>query len=307
MEAERLTMQYGLEGSSEDEATAREPHWRVFHDLVDLLASPRAGHLALLSAYFDASRMDDSGVFCVGGFAFGPDRAKKAERAWRDLWGDTICRMSDLHSRKPGSAFENWTGPQAGQRLKDCVRILNRYATYAVCVSCNLSEIEALAPTSAARGSEIYLDGFRRAYAVCCHLAMASLGKVAKENRTDSGIAYVFESGDLHQSESQRFISLAVEVPEVKQMYSHVSHTVVAKPDARLLETADIIAWEWAKHRERLQAGRHMRPSLTAILENGRPGCMDSNGYASASRRAMHVTGQPLARYFDQVREFILS
>ena len=171
---------------------------QFFHDLLDLVV-PDGGAVALLAAYFDASRMD-SGVFCVAGFAFGRDRAKKAERAWRALWGNTICHMADLHTRKKGSVFADWTSEQAGRRLKDCVRIINAHASYAVCVSCDLPEIERLAPMSAAKGSEIYLDAFRRAYATCCHLAMASLGNIVRENSGVPAVAYFFGSGDQYQA-----------------------------------------------------------------------------------------------------------
>jgi hypothetical protein len=79
------------------------------------------------------------------------------------------------------------------------VKIINAYASYAVCVSCDLDEIEQLAPKSAMKESEIYLAGFRRAYTVCCHLTMFSLGKVLRENNGRPAIAYFFESGDQYQ------------------------------------------------------------------------------------------------------------
>jgi hypothetical protein len=297
----------GWEDGSPSKLAYREEEsaGQFFHDLLDLIV-PDGGTVALLAAYFDASRME-SGVFCVGGFAFGRDRAKKAERAWRRLWGDTICRMADLHSRKPGSAFADWTSDQAGQRLEDCVLIINEYASYAVCVSCDLPEIEGLAPRSAEKGSEIYLDGFRRAYATCCHLAMAVLGNIIRENSGVPAVAYFFESGDQYQTESQRFIALASNEPLLKEMYCHKSHTVSDKPDARLLETADIIAWEWAKHQDRVRDKRHMRPSLLAMLDPGSSGLMSRADFGSTSRRAVHVTGEPLQRYFDKVKHLVLS
>jgi hypothetical protein len=133
-------------------SSQHQPAWRFFHDLLDLVV-PMGGVAALLAAFFDASQMD-SGVFSVGGFAFGRDRAKKACRDWHDLWGNTICHMADLNSRKPGTAFEDWTNEQAGTRLKESVQIINRYASYAVCVSCDLAEVDRLSPKSAAKGQK---------------------------------------------------------------------------------------------------------------------------------------------------------
>jgi hypothetical protein len=270
------------------------------------LVAPYGGTIGLLAAYLDAS-LRKSGVFSVGGFAFGHDRAKKACRAWHKLWGDTICHMADLNSRRPGTAFEDWTAAQAGTRLEDSVKIINKHASYAVCISCDLSEIERLAPRSAARGSEMYLDGFRCAYATCCHLAMTSLGNIIRENGGMPAVAYFFESGDQYQAESQRFISLATNEPMLKEMYCHGSHTVADKPDVRLLETADIIAWEWAKHQDRVRAKQHMRPSLLAMLDPTSSGTMSKVDFASTSRRAVHLTGEPLERYFVKVKHLVLS
>jgi hypothetical protein len=286
-------------------SSQREPAWQFFCDLLDLVM-PQGGTAALLSAYLDASQMK-SGVFSVGGFAFGRDRAKKASRDWHKLWGNTICHMTDLHSRAPGTAFEGWAGDQAGERLKNSVRIINRYASYAVCISCDLLEVERLSPKSASAGSEMFLDGFRHAYAICCHLAMALLSKNIREFAGRSDISYFFESGDQHQAESQRFIALAVTDPVLKRMYGYRSHTVADKGHIRLLETADIIAWEWAKHRDRIRNGQRIRPSLIAILDPDSSGHMSELDAASEYRRAVHLTGHPLERYFYKVDKFILS
>jgi hypothetical protein len=136
---------------------------------------------------------------------------------------------------------------------------------------------------------------------------MASLGKVIRENHGVSAVAYFFESGDQYQAQSQQFISVATENPELKAMYCHRSHTVADKSDVRLLETADILAWEWAKHRERSRSKQDMRPSLRAMLDADGAGVIGPLDFASATRRAIHVTGEPLERYFDKVIRLILS
>ena len=90
-------------------------------------------------------------------------------------------------------------------------------------------------------------------------------------------------------------------------MYCHKSHTVADKPDVKLLETADILAWEWAKHQDRIKDKRHMRPSLLAMLDPRSSGIMSRTDFASPSRRAAHLTGEPLGRYFDKVKHLVLS
>jgi len=188
----------------------------------------------MLIAHFDASTRD-GGEFCVAGIAFGTKKAVKAVDAWQALWGDQRCHMTELHSRPKGSAFESWTPEQAGVRLVESCEIINRYATYAVAISCELAEIGGLAPQTCAPGTEEFLDGFSSAYAVCCHMAMSSMGKLVKSRgKDDGGIAYVFEAGDLHQGKAQNFLTMGTLVPPLvdgtpsplKGYYSHLSHTV---------------------------------------------------------------------------------
>lgn len=278
--------------------------WRDFSDLLDL-ATQADGDVVLLSAYFDASERD-GGVFSVGGFAFGVDRAKKACRQWHRLWGGTQCHMTDLHTRMPGSAFAKWTPEQAGDRLKNSIEIINKYANYGIAISCNMGEIQRLAPIRAASSSEKYLDGFKSAYATCCHLAMASLARLIREHNSDSRVAYFFEVGDKNQAAAARFWDLAAASP-LKDYYHHFSHTCIKKKDAQLLEMSDIFAWEWAKHQERIQEGRDMRPSLRAILAPERDGYSGPIDFASRSRCAIHLTGEPLERYFKRVKDEVLS
>lgn len=278
--------------------------WRDFSDLLDLATQPD-GDVVLLSAYFDASERE-RGLFCVAGFAFGVDRAKKATSRWHRLWGDTECHMTDLHTRKEGSAFGNWTPEQAGKRLKDSVKIINKYVSYGVAASCNMSELLQLAPKAASVGSEKYLDGFRSAYATCCHVVMFRLGEILREQNSQSRIAYFFEKGDKNQAEVSRWWDLVSASP-FSECYRHFSHTVIKKRDGRLLEMSDIFAWEWAKHMERVEDGLNMRPSLKAILDYDRDGFSSPIDFASETRRAVHLTGRPLERYFDQAKTLILS
>ena len=92
----------------------------------------------------------------------------------------------------------------------------------------------------------------------------------------------------------------------LKALYQHQSDHFVPKSKARLLETADILAWEWAKHRERIAIGRHMRPSLEALLDV-KAGVMGPLDFASKTHRAMHLTGAPLEHYFEQAKQLVLS
>lgn len=260
------------------------------------------GYAVVLEAYFDASKRD-GGQFCVAGFAFGEDRAKKATRDWMRLWGDERCHMTDLHTRKPNGRFAGWSDGQAGKRLEACTPIMNSAASFAVAVSCNVDEVERLAPKLVDPGSRALLGGFRSAYGVCCHAAMASL---ARMTGGQGGIAYFFESGDEYQGESQAFIAQIAAVPEVaRRLYGRRSHAVLDKQDCRLFEMSDILAWEWAKHVQRVANGDPMRPSLRALLGEDLQKKGETN-VGSAARRGWHLTGAPLEHYFQLANDMEL-
>jgi hypothetical protein len=280
-----------------------------FCELLDFAMPWDGGQAALLVAYFDASKRD-GGTFCVAGFAFGSDRAKKATADWKRLWGDTQCHMTDLSASPPQGDFKGWTNDQAKERIESAIPIITRTASFGVAVSCDVTELSRVAPTTADPESRVILGGFRLPYAFCCHAAMSALAKLA----TNADIAYFFETGDDYQGESQAFMGWINSHPRVaKRLYGLRSHTPLGKADARLFETADILAWEWAKHVERDSRGHpldkngvtRMRGSLKALLGDKLIKSRETN-IISPIRRGWHITGMPLERFYRRVSELEL-
>lgn len=282
-----------------------------FCELLDFTMPWNGGVAVVLAAYFDASARE-SDMLAVAGLAFSGDGAKTATEKWVDLWGDTRCHMTDLHSGRgrPGNPYFGWSDDEAGQRLKDSVSIINAYASYAVAVSCRISDIERLAPKTATPETEFFLDAFSAAYPLCATMAMSALGGLLRKSGNDSGVAYFFEQGDLNQSAAQRYIEHATsprygeDRAAIKEHYRHRSFTVMQKEDSRLFEMADIFAWEWAKHMERLMQGKPMRDSLRALLGDGKSGETD---FTSASRRAFHNAGPAFAAYMRDIKGVVLA
>lgn len=286
------------------EALNGEPDY--FCWLLDRAMPWEKGLAVVLEAYFDASERG-SEMFAVAGLAFDAEAAKRATAAWIDLWGDTGCHMTDLHSGRgrPGNPFFGWDDAKAGDMLKASIQIINDHAAYAVAISCRVSDIARLAPESAPQGSEMFLDSFQAAYPFCCTLAMLALGDLLDKAGDSSDIAYFFEKGDLHQGASQRFIDGATNEPDMKDAFHHRSHTVMAKEDSRLFEMADIFAWEQAKHMERLIQGKTvMRGSLRALLGEGVHGESD---FTSATRRTFHNAGPTFAQYMHDIKAGIFT
>ena len=258
----------------------------------------------MLNAYIDASERD-GGTLCVAGLAFGEARGKHAAREWRKLWGEKRCHMTDLHTRKPGKGIGDWTREQADERMRSMIPIIARHRSFAVAVSCNVSELAELAPTATDPGSTVLHRGLTRAYALCTHMAMHALGKMV--GGPPNQISYHFEAGDLHQADSQRFIR-AVTAPTAPQLirdtYFYRSHMIEPKADSRLFEMADILAWEWAKYIETGRGPEKMRGSLRALLDADDEGHASAVDFASNNVRALHLRGEGLERFYGRAKEF---
>jgi hypothetical protein len=274
-----------------------------FHEILELALPWDNGYLVVLRAFFDASTLE-TGTFTVAGLAFRRADATKAESDWRDLMGDTVAHLTDLHGRF--GDFTGYSNDDAGELLKAQVRIIRRYATFKVAYSCDLNEVSALLPTNedAANGLEPMLDGFRRPYALCAHMCMHTLGMMlAREGSTYPRVSYMFESGDDYSAESSRFIEHAAK-NGMREIYSYRGHFYVPKGDARLLETADVLAWEWGNHLDRFKQGRHIRPSIKAIFEDGGD-ALSATSYQAGRHFARHLTGNPLRWYLRTVKALV--
>ncbi|HYT15400.1 MAG TPA: hypothetical protein VEL80_03320, partial [Burkholderiales bacterium] len=101
-----------------------------FDELLDIFMPWKGGVAVVLRAFFDASTRRETDTFCVAGFAFGGDRAKKAEREWRTLMGDRIGHLTDLNARQ--GEFSGLDKDQAGDLLKGQVRIIRKYVSFGV-------------------------------------------------------------------------------------------------------------------------------------------------------------------------------
>jgi len=273
-----------------------------FDDIIDGIACWPDASIVVLRAFLDASRRD-SGVLCVAGFAFGIDRAKKAEREWRAALSGKRCHMTDLHSRR--ADFAEFTAAQAGDLLKSLVSITRRHYSCAVAVSVDIETADRHLPKRSTDDSKVLLDGFRRPYSACLWFAMSALRKLARAKGTD-GIAYIVESGDQYQTEASRFLSHCSSDEAMKEDLLLRSYNVLDKRDSRLLESADVLAWEWARHVERMLEGKPTRPSLSALLD-ARPDDLMSTNYLNDRCRVFHLTEAVLAKSGPKFEKLFLA
>jgi hypothetical protein len=182
--------------------------------------------------------------------------------------------------------------------LVECIKLINRTATFGVGVSCDMQEVASLFPKT--------LPIFHRVYPMCCYLAMEMLSGIAKAHGYIDGIAYCFESGQQSEGLARIFIQKLVAVPEVGADLLHVSDSFASKNDVVQLQAADLIAWEWRKwweeSVERRRQGhpnpRTMRKSLIALLSYGTG---SKSEYNTKRFHLTHLEGEPLRDYAEKI------
>jgi hypothetical protein len=240
--------------------------------------------VAILQGYFDESERA-GGIFCVAGYVFAARQAKKFTKDWSQLF---CAYPGGLHMRDITQRTRSFYGLSIKDQKRlftEAGRIIKRRMTAGFAVSCNVKEVEAIAPT--------WIKGFGHAYPLCCHLCLTAVGKFLDASGSEDRVTYVFESGHPREGEARTFLQRSVLDPIAKESYRHNGDAFLPKSDAIPLQAADMLAWEWAKFRdETLERGiRPMRKSLLALFQH------DPKRYS-----VNHVTGEPLKRFMTQIR-----
>jgi len=236
----------------------------------------------VIEAYFDESERQD-GTFCVAGYYFFPREAKRLERKWRDILGDRIFHATDISNG--GGKFRDLDKPTREKMYSELVKAVAKHAEFGSAASVNPSEVSVKWPD---------LDGFRTAYAVCCNHVITRACYHFDSQSVKSRIAYVFESGHKQASEANRYMDNMAKSESRAQRFHYLSHNFAGKRDVVLLQTADLLAYEWCKCQsetgfpvEREDAKRPIRESLGRLL------------FARPDRACVgHLNGESLDREF---------
>jgi len=220
-----------------------------------------------LRACVDAG--EQAGTFCVAVIAFGFDKAKRANREWEEALNGRTFHMTDLHNRQ--GDFKGINDVEVDAIMKSVVQIIRKYAQYAVAISCDTKVIAPYLPRAASRGPDMdhMLAALKSTYGLMCHLAMYAIGRRANENKNRRQISYIFELGDNGQRGFKCYLDYLGNEKHHDLLLDGYSIDRSMVTDKEKLEgvfhSADLIAWEWARHVNRSKAGRPMRKSLSAL------------------------------------------
>lgn len=225
-----------------------------------------------LRACIDATTRN-SGVFSVAGVAFGYDRGKKASREWDRVLDGRSFHMTDLNARR--GDFDRISDPEKLRIMKGTIGIINKYASFCFAVSCEKALVEDSLPVVSGNdvGSREMLAAFRSIYGMMCHIGMYSMGRYSGgwQNGNPS-VSYIFEKGDEGQNGLIRFLQFLENTKGADaflKSYSMSRRTVTSKDEMEgIFHSADLVAWEWAKHVERQRDGLPVRKSFERLSES---------------------------------------
>jgi len=193
--------------------------------------------------------------------------------------------MTDLATG--GGIYRDVTDARRNELVRRSVELINKHVLAAVVISCQSREVNSLAPNN--------VRGLRDAYSICCHMAMTQVKMWLRDTvRRDDRVAYVFDAGNTFQAETSGLISSAG--PHDADPYRYYSHAFVPRDDLPALQAADLLAWEWTKFLDETVSRpiRRMRGALRSLIAS------DPSRYIGS-----HITGQPLRRFFTDIRKAI--
>lgn len=252
-----------------------------FDRMIEILQPDGKGLLGMIEAYFDESERD-TGFFAVAGYGFVPDHAREFDREWREILGPIRAfHATDVANFK--DEFKDFTPKTRDALVIRAVEIVTKHIEVAVGFSCRRADFESGA---------INLRGLREPYSYFCHLCMQEIGNWMRAQHIDGDVAYFFDQGNFFKKEASALMNLAINLPEVGELYRRRSHIFARSDDVTPLQAADLLVWEWTKYQDDTvdQKIRPLRKSLEALF--------DSRKY-----RMRHLSAESLSKLYEPMRQ----
>jgi hypothetical protein len=204
---------------------------------------------------------DDAGspYVCVAGYVFEPEQCLRLDDEWSQVihkYGVSVFHMGDC---------AHGTGEFQGMPKKDraelataCIGIIKRRARMGIIASVDQAEFRRLGTPR----------GYHDAYVQCLVWCVAGAGSWARRYASGQKISFFFESGATLQKRADRAIEFSRQFHDADPC-NH-SHTFIGKKDAKALQAADLLAWEWqAELRNFIGPPKRLRRrSLVSLLQS---------------------------------------
>ncbi|MEX0961112.1 MAG: hypothetical protein WDZ63_17680 [Burkholderiales bacterium] len=231
-----------------------------FGRFLDVLLPDGGCALQLIETYHDESESD--GILCVAGYLFHKEKAIAIDQKWKEVLDKHNLKFFHMSECAHGAKqFKDKTKEECIEIETVLIELIKAYAIQGYAVSFDL-RYAYLLPSAKAQGLEIISP-----YALCCYFCMLGARGWADKNNYDGEIAYFFENGHEHQSESEVIMKAVTSEDWGKERYRYAGHAFLPKDKARLLQCGDILAWQWRKNvKERASGNMKPRADLFSLL-----------------------------------------
>jgi len=220
----------------------------------------------MFRAYFDESgTAADSFVTCVAGYLFEPEQCLRFDAEWRDILDTAgIKRFHMVECAHRSGEFRGRSDAECDAVARQLIGVIKRRARLGIVAS--LCEADFPHDSTSISGW---------GYVFCLNWCITGVSAWADAKNFDGKISYFFEAGHDRQGLANRTMIDLQKSPILMAGSRYHSHRFIGKNDARPIQAADLLAWQW--HREWAnQFGTVRRPrrrDLDSLLELPHIGC----------------------------------
>lgn len=186
----------------------------------------------MFEGYFDESGDfdDHPGIFCVAGYFITADDAKIMDEKWGaalNKYGVPYFHMVDCaHGNPP---FKDVSIDDRIELVKELIALIKQYTQSGFAL---LAEAASYDPPP---------NDAPNIYTYCADGCVSALRMFLEQNRIESSVAYIFEAG--HKNRHSAYNHIARKLKRETD-----SLTFAAKAQVRLLQAADLLAWQSCKY-----------------------------------------------------------
>jgi hypothetical protein len=202
-----------------------------FERLLQVLSSRSGGVMLMVEGYFDESGdLDDSpGVFCVSGYFIETEAAKAMDAEWLAVLEKYQLSFFHMVDCAHGNAeFQHLSKVERDQVVRDLIGLIKKYTLEGFSILAKSDSYK-----SHLEAPDVYSD--------CASGCVRAVQSFLKMNRVEGSVAYFFESGHKNSSTAYSYVG-----PLLKRDVDSV--VFAPKQQVRLLQAADLLAWQSTKY-----------------------------------------------------------
>lgn len=197
--------------------------------------------VAVMEVYSDASTI--GGHFSIGSLLFRKKNIRPFNAKWRAMlrrYQLEYFHMTDCNAGK--GPFKQLSREDCDNCAREAISCILEFATKGSIFSIKISDFEQVIGNKGVMPNPFTLGAWYTIF---------DIRHWADKHDPHARISYVFEAGDLHQTDVNTLFKAVRDDPERRNSARYRTHAFVPKLDSLPSQAADILAWHGAKHQHR--------------------------------------------------------